>query len=172
MNNNSQKDKIIIIIRHGEKISDFYTDLNDRGKARAECLPILFSESGLNYIPTKLYANKRTEVSTRAYDTIAPLAKTLNLEIEEFEKQDAEEFAKNILVNDKHDVILVSSSRKAIPKITKILGHQIIVQFDEFDKYYIWKNGKFFCKEIKVIILEKKSTSMKKTKNNKKINNF
>ena len=142
---NLKKDKIIIIIRHGEKISDYYVDLNDRGKARAECLPILFSESGLNYIPTKLYANKRTEVSTRAYDTIAPLAKTLNLEIEEFEKQDAEEFAKNILVNDKHDVILVSSSRKAIPKITKILGHQIIVQFDEFDKYYIWKNGKFFC---------------------------
>ena len=57
---NLKKDKIIIIIRHGEKISDYYVDLNDRGKARAECLPILFSESGLNYIPTKLYANKRT----------------------------------------------------------------------------------------------------------------
>ena len=145
MTENYKKDKIIIIIRHGEKISDFYTDLNDRGKARAECLPILFSESCLNYIPTKLYANKRSEESTRAYDTIAPLAKTLNLEIEEFKKQDAEEFAKNILVKDKHDIILVSSSRKAIPKITKVLGYQIIVQFDEFDKYYIWKNGKFFC---------------------------
>ena len=37
---NSKKDKIIIIIIHGEKISDYYTDLNDRSKARAECLPI------------------------------------------------------------------------------------------------------------------------------------
>ena len=32
---NLKKDKIIIIIRHGEKISDYYVDLNDRGKARA-----------------------------------------------------------------------------------------------------------------------------------------
>ena len=73
------------------------------------------------------------------------MARTLNLEIEEFTKQDAEEFAKNKLFNDKHDVILVSSSRKAIPKITKVLVYQIIVEFDEFDKYYIWKNGEFFC---------------------------
>ena len=142
---NQNKDKIIIIIRHGEKISDDYTDLNERGKARAQCLPILFSESGLKYIPTKLYANQRSEESTRAYDTIAPLSKILNLEIEEFKKRDAENFAKNILIHDKHDVILISSSRKAIPKITKVLGHQIEVLFHEFDKYYIFKNGKFFC---------------------------
>ena len=145
MNNNSQKDKIIIIIRHGEKISDFYTDLNDRGKARAECLPILFSDKGLKYIPTKIYANQRSEESTRAYDTIAPLAKILNLEIEEFKKIEAEDFAKNKLIYDKSDIILISSSRKAIPKISKVLGHEVFVDFDEFDKYFIWKNGEFFC---------------------------
>ena len=161
---NFSKDKIIIIIRHGEKISDYYTDLNDRGKARAECLPFLFSESCLNYIPTKLYANKKSVESTRAYDTITPLAKKLNLEIEEFEKPHAEEFAKNILVNDKHDVILVSSSRIAIPKITKILGHQIIVQFNEFDKYYIWKNGKFFCEGNQSDYIGKKIEELEKEK--------
>ena len=134
MGNYFQKHQIIIIIRHGEKISDDYIDLNERGKARAECLPILFSEVGLKYIPTKIYANKRSEESTRAYDTVAPLAKILNLEIEEFRKVDAEDFAENILLNDKHEVILISSSRKAIPKITKVLGYQIIVNFNEFNK--------------------------------------
>ena len=137
------KDKILIIIRHGEKISDDYTDLSPKGKARAECLSTLFSDSGLKYIPTKLYSNKRNENTTRAYDTIAPLAKTLNLEIEEFEKTQAEYFANITLRNDEHDIILVCSTHGVIPVITKVLGHEVSVREEEFDKYFIWKNGEF-----------------------------
>ena len=138
------KDKILIIIRHAEKISDDYTDFSKKGKARAECLPDLFSNSGISYIPSKLYANKRNENTTRPYDTIAPLAKKLNLEIEEFEKEADEQiidFVEKKLVIDEHDIILVSSSHSIIPKITKLLGHEIIVNEDEYDKYFIWKNG-------------------------------
>ena len=135
------KDQIIIIIRHGEKISDDEIDLSPRGKVRAECLPILFSEKGLKYVPTKLYANKRDEETTRSYDTIVPLSKALNLEIEEFDKRKPDEFAKNKLLKDNHDVILISTSTKRIPIITEILGHKIFV--NGYDKYYIWKNGKF-----------------------------
>ena len=137
-------EKIIIIIRHAEKISDDYTDLSPRGNARAECLPNLFSESGLNIIPSKLYSNKRNENTTRAYDTIYPLAKKLNLQIEEFEKSQAEYFANTTLYEDEHDVILVSSTHGIIPKITKILGHEIILEEEEFDRYFIWKNGEFY----------------------------
>ena len=137
------KDKILIIIRHGEKISDDYTDLSPRGKARAECLPNLFSDSGLKYIPTKLYSNKRNENTTRAYDTIVPLSKALKLEIEEFEKSQAEYFANTTLRNDDHDIILVSSTHGIIPKITEILGHEVIISEEEFDKFFIWKNGEF-----------------------------
>ena len=144
MKDDKDEDKIIIIIRHAEKISDDYVDLSPKGKIRAECLPKLFSESGLKYIPSKLYANKRIETTTRPYDTLVPLAKILNLEIEEFDKLKAEEFAKNKLINSKHNVILVCSSRGKIPIITKVLGHEIIVESNEFDKYYIWKNGKYF----------------------------
>ena len=137
------KDKILIIIRHGEKISDDYTDLSPRGKARAECLSVLFSDSGLKYIPSKLYSNKRNENTTRPYDTIVPLSKALKLEIEEFEKSQAEYFANTTLINDDHDVILVSSTHGIIPIISKTLGHEVKVSEEEFDKYFIWKNGKF-----------------------------
>ena len=140
------KDKIIIIIRHGEKISEETTDLSPKGLARAKCLPNLFSDSGLNYIPSKLYANKKNENSTRPYDTIEPLAKKLNLTIEVFDKstdQQITDFVQNKLIVDQHDIILVSSSQSVIPKITKLLGHEIIVPEEEFDKYFIWKNGKY-----------------------------
>ena len=137
-------EQIIIIIRHGEKISDDYTDLSPRGKARAKCLPNLFSESGLNIIPSKLYSNKQNENTTRAYDTILPLANKLHLKIEEFEKSQAEYFANTTLYRDELDVILVSSTHGIIPKITKILGHEIILKEEEFDRYFIWKNGEFY----------------------------
>ena len=137
------KDRILIIIRHAEKISDDYTNLSPKGQARAECLSVLFSDSGLKYIPSKLYSNKRNENTTRPYDTIFPLSKTLNLKIEEFEKSQAEFFANTTLRNDNHDVILVSSTHGIIPIITKTLGHEVSVNEDEFDKYFIWKNDEF-----------------------------
>ena len=138
------KDKILIIIRHAEKISDDYTDLSPIGKSRAECLPYFFFNPSINYIPSKLYANKRNMNTTRSYDTIFPLSKILNLEIEEFEKErdeQIENFVNNKLLKDEHDIILICSSHGVIPKITKLLGHEIIVNEEDFDKYFIWKNG-------------------------------
>ena len=71
----------IILIRHGEKISDDHTDLSPEGQARAKCLPELFTRDKLGYVPAKIYANKRSFTSTRPYDTVFPLAKYLGLEI-------------------------------------------------------------------------------------------
>ena len=65
------------------------------------------------------------------------------MEIEEFDKRKPDEFEKNTLLKDKHDVILISTSTKRIPIISEIFGHQIFV--NGYDKYYIWKNGKFLC---------------------------
>ena len=84
--------------------------------------------------------------TTRPYDTIFPLSKILNLEIEEFEKErdeQIENFVNNKLLKDEHDKILVCSSHGVIPKITKLLGHEIIVNEEDFDKYFIWKNGEY-----------------------------
>jgi hypothetical protein len=147
------KDKIIILFRHGEKISDDYPDLSPKGIARSECLPLLFESLGKQYTPTKIYANIRgktkiSNYSTRAYDTVVPLAKKLGIEIEEFERdsqEKLEDFVHNKLLKSEYDVIVVSSSHKVIPIISSLLGHKVTVKGEEgYDKLFIWKNGEFY----------------------------
>ena len=146
----TKSSSIIILIRHGEKISDDYTDLSPEGQARADCLPELFTKENIGYIPSKIYANKRTDTSTRPYDTVIPLAKKLGLEIEEFNKSSnkkIKEFVKNTLLKDEHDVILVCSSHQNIPLISELIGKEVDVSGNKgFDKYFIFKNGKIIEK--------------------------
>ena len=148
----------IILIRHGEKISDDYSDLSPEGQARAECLPELFTKDKLGYTPAKIYANERTLTSTRPYDTVLPLAKSLGLQIEEFKKSSSKklkdifknysdkktkDFVENILLRDKHDIILVCSSHINIPIISELLGKKVDASGKKgFDKYFIFQNGK------------------------------
>ena len=150
--------QIIILIRHGEKISDDYTDLSPEGQARAKCLPELFTRDKLGYVPDKIYANKKSYTSTRSYDTVIPLAKYLGLEIEEFKKSSSKklkdifknysdrktrDFVENILLKDEHDIILVCSSHLNIPIISELLGKKVDVSGKiGFDKYFIFQNGK------------------------------
>ena len=150
--------QIIILIRHGEKISDDYTDLSPEGQARAKCLPELFSRDKLGYVPDKIYANKKSFTSTRSYDTVIPLAKYLGLEIEEFKKSSSKklkdifknysdrktrDFVEYILLKDEHDIILVCSSHLNIPIISELLGKKVDVSGKiGFDKYFIFQNGK------------------------------
>ena len=150
--------RTIILIRHGEKISDDYTNLSPEGQARAKCLPELFSYEKLGYVPDKIYANKRSYTSTRPYDTVHPLAKYLGLEVEEFKKSSSKnlkdifkkyldrktkDFVENILLKDEHDIILVCSSHHNIPIISELLGKKVDASGKEgFDKYFIFQNGK------------------------------
>ena len=142
----------IIVIRHGEKISDDYTDLSKEGQARADCLPELFTKDKLGYVPSKIYANKRSDSSTRAYDTVVPLAKYLGLKIQEFEKSSENQlykFVTEVLLKDTHDVILVSSGHKHIPYISKLLGEEVDVSGKTgFDKYFIFRDGKLIEKGL------------------------
>mgnify|MGYP002626715579 CR=1 FL=1 len=148
----------IILIRHGEKISDDYMDLSPEGRARANCLPELFTKDRLGYVPTKIYANKRSHSSTRPYDTVVPLSKALGLQIEEFQKSSSKklkdifkkysdkktiDFVKNTLLKDEHNIILVCSSHLNIPIISELLGRKVDVSGKSgFDKYFIFQNGR------------------------------
>ena len=150
--------QIIILIRHGEKISDNYTYLSPEGQVKAKCLPQLFIKDKLGYVPDKIYANKKSYTSTRSYDTVIPLAKYLGLEIEEFKKSSSKklkdifknysdrktrDFVENILLKDEHDIILVCSSHLNIPIISELLGKKVDVSGKiGFDKYFIFQNGK------------------------------
>ena len=96
--------RTIILIRQSEKISDDYTDLSPEGQARAKCLPELFTREKLGYVPDNIYANKRSFVSARPYDTVFPLAKYLGLEIKEFKKSSSTKvkiYSKSIWIKNK-----------------------------------------------------------------------
>ncbi|OUM64751.1 hypothetical protein PIROE2DRAFT_23927, partial [Piromyces sp. E2] len=71
----------LIVIRHGEKISDDYIGLNDKGKARASCLYQIFNKKTVYGQPQSIYSNKRGNRSHRPYDTVKPLADKLGLKV-------------------------------------------------------------------------------------------
>jgi len=130
----------LIVIRHGEKISDDYIGLNDKGKARAQCLYQIFN-SGTSYgQPQSIYSNKRGNRSHRPYDTVKPLADKLGLKVNEFSKYEPEEFVKNTLNKDKSNIILLSSAREWIPSLIKAIGYKVDDDIDDFDNIWLIEN--------------------------------
>jgi len=85
--------KLIMIIRHGEKIDDDHSGLSDIGQARANCLVESFGKNGTFTTPQKIYAQSLVgKTSTRPRDTVVPLAQSLGLEVDlTFEDEDTEE---------------------------------------------------------------------------------
>jgi len=132
----------IIIIRHGEKISDDYIDLNDKGTARAQCLYKIFNEKSKFGRPQSIYSNKRGNHSHRPYDTVKPLADKLGLQVIEFNKNKPKKFVKKILNKDNSDTILISSSKEWIPSLIKAIGYKKpkSKEVDDFNKIWVIEN--------------------------------
>jgi len=130
----------IIVIRHGEKISDDYLGLNDKGTARANCLYKIFNEKTSFGKPTSIYSNKRGNRSHRPYDTVKPLADRYGITIKEFNKYEPEKFVKNTLNKDKANIILISSAREWIPSLLKAIGYKYNEEVEDFDNVWIINN--------------------------------
>lgn len=116
--------KLIMLIRHGEKIDDDHTDLSPQGQARAECLIETFGVNGLFTTPQKIYAQRPTQQrqSTRPKDTVTPLANSLNLEVDlTYTSGKFKDLAKYIATSPE-EVILVCWGNDRIPNIAKQLG--------------------------------------------------
>lgn len=116
--------KLVMIIRHGEKISDDYTDLSPRGKARADCLINVFGSNGTYVSPQKIYAQSPSEkkLSTRPRDTVVPLAQSLGLQLDlTYESGKTKKLTGDILSSN-DEIVLISWSNDKIPKIAESLG--------------------------------------------------
>jgi len=76
--------KLVMIIRHGEKLNDKVTNLSEKGQARANCLVEAFGTNGFYATPQKIFAQSPSEKkqSTRPRDTVIPLAKSLGLDVD------------------------------------------------------------------------------------------
>ncbi|OUM64752.1 hypothetical protein PIROE2DRAFT_20455 [Piromyces sp. E2] len=130
----------LIVIRHGEKISDDYLHLNSKGKARAQCLHKIFNTNTIYGKPQSIYSNKRGSRSHRPYDTVKPLADRYGLRIKEFKKTDPKKFVKDTLNRDKSNIILLSSAREWIPSLLKAIGYRIKEEVDDFDNVWVIEN--------------------------------
>ncbi|ORX77849.1 hypothetical protein BCR32DRAFT_270390 [Anaeromyces robustus] len=129
----------LLVIRHGEKISDDYIDLSDRGNARAQCLYKVFNSNTAFGKPQSIYANKRGSGSHRPYDT-----KSMNLLV-------------MFLNKDPSSIILLSSAREWIPVLLKAIGYKIDEDsVDDFDNIWVIENddkkghGKLSVKKQKI----------------------
>ncbi|OUM66365.1 hypothetical protein PIROE2DRAFT_6409 [Piromyces sp. E2] len=103
--------KLVMIIRHGEKISDDYTDLSPKGKTRAYCLVN-------NFCPK----SNRKKQSTRPKDTVEPLAEALGIQVDLSYTSGQIKKLTNYIISSSDEVTLVSWNNDKIPEIAEKLG--------------------------------------------------
>eukprot|EP00833_Pecoramyces_ruminatium_P017678 jgi/Orpsp1_1/1191710/evm.model.d7180000087974.1 len=116
--------KLIMIIRHGEKIDDEHTDLSPTGQARAYCLVDLFGANGTYATPQKIFAQNPTEKkqSTRPRDTVVPLAESLGMEVDlSYTSGQIKKLTSDIL-SSTEEVTLISWNNDKIPEIAEKFG--------------------------------------------------
>jgi len=116
--------KLIMVIRHGEKINDDVTDLSPKGKARAYCLINVFGNNGTYATPQKIFAQNPTEKkqSTRPRDTVVPLAEALGLQVDLSYTSGQIKKLTNYIASSNDEVTLVSWNNDKIPEIAEKLG--------------------------------------------------
>lgn len=120
------KAKQLIFIRHGEKVNNDNevedVHLSEEGYKRAEQLPDFFIKNrpdSIN-IPEVLIAMKqhKKHTSNRPYETIEPLAKTLDLPIiNDYLASETKEIAYELMHNYKNKTVLVCWEHKNIVNI-------------------------------------------------------
>jgi len=119
----------ILIIRHAEKPATESVDLSPRGKERARALRNLFkkSETRPKKLPTPdfVFATKDSAKSKRPGETVAPLAKKLELTVNAaYANEDYARLAKELLSDSKYAgrTVLVCWHHGTIPELAKKLG--------------------------------------------------
>ena len=114
----------ILIIRHAEKPEpEPDVHLNDRGRARAEALPGLFTSRFAR--PEFLFAAAQSKFSNHSYETIAPLARALDLPIDNhLPDQKYRALAKLILTDPRYrgKRVLICWHHESIPRLARALG--------------------------------------------------
>jgi len=138
--------KLVMVIRHGEKIDDDHTDLSPQGQARAECLINVFGNNGTYVSPQKIYAQSPTpqRQSTRPRDTVAPLADSLGLKVDLSYTSGKVKKLSQYIMNSPDEVILVSWGNDKIPFIAEEFGIANPPEWKKhcFDDIWILSDGK------------------------------
>jgi broad specificity phosphatase PhoE len=118
----------VLIIRHAEKPDDDSIHLSPNGQKRAEALPRLFMKSLDRPVPFPkpdfLFATKMSSHGNRPVETVTPLARALNLDINAWFKDDEfAQLATELLTNPRYagKTVLVCWHHGTIPKLAEKL---------------------------------------------------
>ena len=124
----AQESTTFILVRHAEKAADDPRDpnLSEEGQQRAVALMNLLERSELTAIYSTPY--KRTR------NTVAPLAKKLNIEITDYSPSDPKGLMSSLLEKHKGGTVLISGHSNTTPFLANVLlGEQKYEQYDDSD---------------------------------------
>lgn len=122
----------VLIVRHAEKQTDANepeVPLSDAGKARAQRLASLLSDSGV----TAIYAT----ATERARKTAEPLARKLRIAVRTYAPKDA--LADRIRAEYPEGRVLIVGHSNTVPEILAAFGHeaQVKIASNEFDNLFL-----------------------------------
>ena len=122
--------KAVLVVRHGEKVSDTDERLTEAGRARAERLAKMLKDAGV----TAIYSTD----TERARDTVQPLAAVLGLKVEIYDKSDAR-FVERIRREQPGGIGVVAGHSNTIPDLLKALGcpGDFKIASDEYDNLFL-----------------------------------
>jgi broad specificity phosphatase PhoE len=128
----------VLVVRHGEKVSDTDERLTDAGRARAQSLAKMLKDAGV----TAIYATD----TERTRDTAKPLADALGLNVTIYDTGagmrgpvDARPFVATLRKEHAKDVVLVVGHTNTIPDLLKALGcpGDLKIAPDEYDNLFV-----------------------------------
>ena len=132
---------VILLIRHGEDIGvaphDFH--LAPRGHQRAEALPKLFGSRLPK--PQVIIATRATKGSNRPVETVEPLARALDVPIDNrYAESDYKLLARDLLSDPRYagKVVLVCWHHGKIPRLAKALGVKGAPLWPEDQFDHVW----------------------------------
>jgi len=128
----------VIVIRHGEKISESDQRLSEVGKARALRLAAMLKDSGI----AAIYSTD----TERTRGTVQPLADALGLKVVLYDtgasmsgKVDARAFVATLRKDYPNDVVLVVGHSNTIPNLLETLGcaEKVALGDNEYDNLFV-----------------------------------
>jgi broad specificity phosphatase PhoE len=129
----------VIFVRHADTDTAMATDdpsLNERGRQRAELLADFLQDIDVVGSVNAIYASDKR----RTQETAAPLARRLNLEVQNADHQDFEGFMAHVKREHSGEIVLVVSHSNTIaPLIDELHGSKRLpaIEHDDYDEIYV-----------------------------------
>jgi phosphohistidine phosphatase SixA len=122
----AQATTTVVLVRHAEKLQGGDDPgLTDLGAARARALVRVLNQVEVSAIYASQYR--------RAVDTVAPLARNLELEITVMDAGDPEALVERILSQDYGRTVVVSGHSNTVPDLIERLGADAVPMLEESD---------------------------------------